>query len=83
LNQVMLFQGYKKMTNMATLYKIRVKGHLNSRWAEWFSPLVIQNEAGGEATLTGPIHDQAELHSLLIKVRDLSLPLLSLSMCGE
>jgi hypothetical protein len=64
---------------MATMYELRVKGHLSGRWSEWFAPLVIQNEPNGEATLTGPVRDQSELHGLLTKVRDLNLTLLAVS----
>ena len=58
------------------IYQLRVKDHLDGEWAEWFAPLQIINEANGEAVLTGPVRDQAELHGLLSKVRDLNLTLL-------
>jgi hypothetical protein len=57
-------------------YEIRIKGHLENRWADWFSGLTITREDRGETVLTGPV-DQAALHSLLRKVRDLGMPLLS------
>jgi hypothetical protein len=57
-------------------YEIRIKGHLENRWADWFSGLTIIREDRGETVLTGPV-DQAALHSLLRKVRDLGMPLLS------
>jgi hypothetical protein len=57
-------------------YEIRIKGHLENRWADWFSGLTITREDRGEMVLTGPV-DQAALHSLLRKVRDLGMPLLS------
>ena len=60
-----------------TIYQIRVKDHLGDEWAEWFAPLVIVNEPNGEATLTGPVRDQAELYGLLVKIRDLNLTLLA------
>jgi hypothetical protein len=59
------------------LYEIRIKGHLNDRWAEWFDGLTINREENGETRLTGPVVDQAALHGLLRRVRDLGLPLLS------
>jgi len=59
------------------LYKIRIKGHLADRWADWFEGLTITLEDNGETLLTGPIVDQAALHGLLRKVRDLGMPLLS------
>jgi hypothetical protein len=58
-------------------YEIRIKGHLDKRWADWFDGLAITLEANGETVLTGPVVDQAALHGLLRKIRDLGLPLLS------
>ncbi len=60
-------------------YAIRLKGHLDSRWANWFEGLTITLEDNGETLLTGPVTDQAALHGLLRKVRDLGLPLLSVN----
>jgi hypothetical protein len=60
-------------------YEIRVKGHLNKHWSEWFDGLTITNLENGEALLTGQIVDQAALHGVLIKVRDLGLPLLAVT----
>ncbi len=57
-------------------YEIRVKGHLNSAWSEWFDGLTITNAENGEATITGAIPDQAALHGLLARVHALNLPLL-------
>ena len=59
------------------LYEIRIKGHLASRWADWFEGLTITLEEDGVTLLTGPVVDQAALHGLLKKVRDLGIPLLS------
>lgn len=61
----------------ATIYQLRSKEQLTSTWAEWFDPLVIQHEADGESTLTGPVRDQAELFGLLMKVYNLNLTLLA------
>jgi hypothetical protein len=58
-------------------YLIVVKGHLESRWSHWFEEMDIQNLPGGEAVLSGIVADQAMLHGLLIKIRDLGLPLIS------
>ncbi len=60
-------------------YAIRLKGHLDGRWANWFEGLTISLEDNGETLLTGPVTDQAALHGLLRKVRDLGLPLLSVN----
>ena len=62
---------------MAEHYSIRVRGHLDQSWSAWFDDLAITNEANGEAVLTGPVVDQAALHGLLAKVRDLGLPLIA------
>ena len=59
------------------VYEIRIKGHLADRWAGWFGDMSITLEDNGETLLTGPVVDQAALHGLLRKVRDLSLPLIS------
>ena len=58
-------------------YEIRIKGHLDKRWAAWFDGLTITREDNGETRLSGPVVDQAALHGLLRKVRDLGLPLIA------
>jgi hypothetical protein len=60
-----------------TLYEVRVKGHLDDRWAEWFEGLSIARGGDDTTTLSGPVIDQASLHGVLRKVRDLALPLVS------
>ena len=61
------------------IYRIKVKGHLDRRWTEWFGGLTITLEDNGETLLTCPVVDQAALYGLLRKVRDLSLPLISVT----
>jgi hypothetical protein len=61
----------------AIVYQIRVKGHLGSQWTDWFGGLTVTLEDNGETLLTGPIVDQAALHGLLKKVRDLGMLLVS------
>ncbi len=61
------------------LYEIRIKGHLDSRWADWFEGLSFTHESDGTTTLYGPVGDQAALHGLLRKVRDLGLTLVSVN----
>jgi dihydroorotate dehydrogenase len=62
-----------------SVYEIRVKGHLEDRWSEWFDGLKITNLENGEALLSGEIVDQAALHGVLAKVRDLGLPLVAVT----
>ena len=62
---------------MADYYNIRIRGHLDQSWSDWFEGLAISNEANGDAVLAGSIVDQAALHGLLARVRDLGLPLLA------
>ena len=59
--------------------EVRIKGHLDDRWSDWFGGLTITLEDDGDTLLTGRVIDQAALHGLLKKVRDLGLPLLSVS----
>jgi hypothetical protein len=60
-------------------YEIRVQGHLDQRWSEWFDGLTISYDADDNTVLRGPLVDEAALHGVLIKVRDLALPLLAVS----
>lgn len=57
------------------IYQIRIKGHLGPQWKDWFEGLTITLEEDGHTLLTGPVVDQAALHGLLKKVRDLGMPL--------
>ncbi|MBI5302122.1 MAG: hypothetical protein HY868_08300 [Chloroflexi bacterium] len=65
------------------IYEIRLKGHLSSDWSHWFDDLAITYDDEGNTLLTGPVVDQAALHGLLDKVRDLGLYLTSVRMCRE
>jgi hypothetical protein len=65
--------------SQSIVYQIRIKGHLGRQWTDWFGGLSITLEDGGETLLTGPVVDQAALHGLLRKVRDLGLPLLAVT----
>ncbi len=60
-------------------YEIRIKGHLDDRWADWLEGLTFTHESDGTTHLAGPVVDQAALHGLLKKVRDLGMPLLSIT----
>ena len=58
-------------------YEIRVKGHLDPKWSEWFEGLTVTAVESGDTVLSGPIVDQAALHGLLARIRDLNLTLIS------
>lgn len=61
------------------IYQIRLQGHLDAQWEEWFDGLTITFDVADETMLTGPIVDQAALHGVLRKIRDLGIPLLSVT----
>jgi hypothetical protein len=61
------------------VYQIRIKGHLGSQWSDWFEGQTITLEDNGDTLITGSVVDQAALHGLLKRVRDLGLPLISLT----
>jgi hypothetical protein len=71
-------EGVKKVS----FYRIWVMGHLDERWSDWFDGLEITNLDNGEAMLSGDIVDQAALHGVLAKVRDLNLALVAVSSVG-
>jgi hypothetical protein len=61
------------------VYQIRIQGHLDHDWSDWFAGLAVTLEEGGDTLLTGPVVDQAALYGLLKKVRDLGMPLISVN----
>jgi len=65
-----------------TIYQIRIKGHLGCEWTDWFEGLTVTLDEDGDTLLTGSVIDQAALHGLLKKVRDLAMPLLSVNFVG-
>ena len=65
--------------NQPMIYQIRIKGHLGRQWVDWFGDVTITLEENGDTLLTCPLVDQAALHGLLKKVRDLGMPLISVN----
>ncbi len=63
----------------STTYQIRIKGHLGSHWTDWFEDLAITLADNGDTLLTGRVTDQAALHGLLKKIRNLGMPLISVN----
>ena len=68
---------------MADTYRIRVNGHLDDRWTEWLGGLAVRRRDDGTTVLVGPVVDQAALHGVLARIRDLGLPLLSVNRAVE
>lgn len=68
------------MSSMYTAlsYEIRVKGHLGDSWPSWFQGMTLHHDEGGETILSGPLADEAALHGMLAKIRDLGLPLVKM-----
>ena len=64
------------------IYELRIDGHLDQRWSAWFGGLTLAHDDDGTTTLRGPVTDQAELHGLITKVRDLGVTLLSVKTVG-
>lgn len=60
-----------------SFYVIRVEGQLDESWSSWFADMAIEVTEGGETVLSGPLTDEAALHGVLMKIRDLSLPLVA------
>ena len=68
---------------MVDTYRFRVKGHLDGRWSDWLGGLAIHLQEDGTSVLVGPVVDQAALHGVIIRIRDLGLPLLSVRQLAE
>jgi len=64
-------------------YQLRIRGHLNSSWSDWFEGMVLTQEDDGTTTLCGPVVDQAALHGLLEKVRDIGATLMAVNLLED
>ena len=69
----------KKTYNVTTIYEIKLKGHLDAKWSDWFYGMTITHELDGATTLCGPLPDQMVLHSVLDRIRDMNLSLMSVN----
>ena len=72
-------RNHKIDPNQPMIYQIRIKGQLDRKWIDWFGDVTITLEENSDTLLTCPVVDQAALHGLLKKVRDLGMPLLSVN----
>jgi hypothetical protein len=70
-------------TSQPGVYQIRIRGHLGAAWTAWFGDLAISLDGNGDTLLTGPVVDQAALHAVLRKVRDVGITLVSVSLDEE
>jgi hypothetical protein len=68
---------------MVDIYQVRVRGHIDDRWSDWLEGLAVQRQEDGTTVLVGPVVDQAALHGVIARIRDLGLPLLSVSRVVE
>ena len=76
--------AYDTQTRLgATVYQFRFRGHLGSEWAEWFDGMELTSYDNGETMLSGSVIDQAALHGVLAKIRDLGLTLLAVNCANE
>lgn len=71
------------MTDGPAIYAIKVKGRLDDHWSEWFEGLAVSHDEAGNTILAGSVPDQAALHGLLMRIRDLGLPLLAVERIEE
>ncbi len=73
----------KETKNAPTIYVIKLKGHMDVKWSEWLYGMTITHERDGATTLRGPLPDQTVLHSVLDRIRDMNLPLMSINQISS
>jgi hypothetical protein len=73
------FMAEERKENSTEIYEIKIQGHLDTRWNEWFYGMTITHESDGATTLRGPLPDQTVLHSVLDRIRDMNLQLISVN----
>jgi hypothetical protein len=73
------FMAEDQKKDTAEIYEIKIQGHLDAKWSEWFYGLTITHERNGATTLCGPLPDQTVLHSVLDRIRDMNLQLISVN----
>jgi hypothetical protein len=71
------FMADEQKKDTSEKYEIKLQGHLDTKWSEWFYDMAITHKSDGTTTLFGPLPDQAVLHSVLDRIRDMNLPLIS------
>jgi hypothetical protein len=81
-NEVMTHEYLNHGSNQPPIYRIILQGHLSSQWSDWFDGFIITLDAHGQTILTGSIVDQAALHGVLKKIRDLGISLVSIQQLG-
>ena len=81
-HQVSSYAPFMEATDHAS-YEIRVKGHLDARWSAWFDGLSLSHESDGTTLMRGPVVDQAALHGVLQKLRDVGMPLVSVTQVPD
>jgi hypothetical protein len=74
-----IFMAKKQKKDTVENYKIKIQGHLDTKWSEWFYGMTITHERDGATTLWGPLPDQTVLHSVLDRLRDMNLSLISVN----
>ena len=80
MEKLMAEEQKEKTSNV---YEIKIKGHLDTKWAEWFYDMTINHESDGTTTLRGPLPDQAVLHSILDRIRDMNLTLINVQKIND